>query len=60
MDGASHAYLYYDIVAIQYRMGTASLINEVPGKSSSVGDPVYCNIKAVVCPGNNDVHYINE
>jgi hypothetical protein len=56
-----HAYFGYTIVAIQKQLGgTASVIKDVSGKSTSLPDFTHCINNAILCSGSNDVDHISE
>jgi hypothetical protein len=56
-----HAYLGYSIIALQKQLiGTALLIKEKSGNSTSITDSTHCISKATLCSGNNDVNHISE
>jgi hypothetical protein len=56
-----HSYLGCNTVAIQKeRMGIASLVKEMSGKSKSLTDSTHFINKAVLCSENDGVDHISE
>jgi hypothetical protein len=53
--------LGYNIFAIRKQLiGTASLIQRMSGKNTTVVDSTHCIAQAILCSGSNDVDHINE
>jgi hypothetical protein len=56
-----HAYLCYNIIAVQVQLiCSASLNKEMSGKSISVNDTAHCINKAILCSKSNDVDLVSE